>query len=203
MTKLLTLTTAAVLAASSIAEAQPADTTHISREPLFTARDAWVAAGFVAGTFALYPADRYFARKLQSPGNQSNRFLRNTAADFRWMGTPGSLYIGASMYAVGRLAKIDRMADLGLHGTEALFIASGTVDLVKGLAGRARPYADIKDPRNFGLARGFKQGDQYRSVPSGHSAMGFAAAAAVTSETSKWWPDATWYIAPVMYGGAT
>ena len=203
MTKLLTLTTAAVLAASSIAEAQPADTTHISREPLFTARDAWVAAGFVAGTFALYPADRYFARKLQSPGNQENRFLRNTAADFRWMGTPGSLYIGASMYAVGRLAKIDRMADLGLHGTEALFIASGTVDLVKGLAGRARPYADIKDPRNFGLARGFKQGDQYRSFPSGHSAMGFAAAAAVTSETSKWWPDATWYIAPVMYGGAT
>ena len=33
--------------------------------------------------------------------------------------------------------------------------------------------------------------------------MGFAAAAAVTSETSKWWPNSTWYIAPVMYGGAT
>jgi membrane-associated phospholipid phosphatase len=33
--------------------------------------------------------------------------------------------------------------------------------------------------------------------------MGFAAAAAVTSETSKWWPNATWVIAPVMYGGAT
>ena len=33
--------------------------------------------------------------------------------------------------------------------------------------------------------------------------MGFAAAAAVTSETSNWWPGSTWYIAPIMYGGAT
>lgn len=203
MTKLLTLTTAVALAASSIAEAQPADTTHISHDPLFTSKDAWVAAGFVAGTLALYPADRYFARKLQSPGNQENRFLHNAAADFRFMGTPGSMIIGVSMYGVGRLAKVDRMADLGLHGTEALLIASGTVDLVKGLAGRARPNANIDDARNFAFGRGFKQSNSYRSFPSGHSAMGFAAAAAVTSETSKWWPNSTWYIAPVMYGGAT
>jgi membrane-associated phospholipid phosphatase len=204
VTKLLTLTTAVALAAASVAEAQPADTTHVSREPLFTARDAWVAAGFVAGTIAMYPADRYFARKLQTPGNQENRFLSNTAADFRFMGTPGSLYIGVGMYAVGRLAKVDRMADLGLHGTEALFIAQGTVNLIKGMAGRGRPRLDIEDENDFKFGRGFKHGnDNYRSFPSGHSAMGFAAAAAVTSETSKWWPSSTWYIAPIMYGGAT
>jgi len=184
--KLLTLTTVFALAASSVAEAQPADTTHISREPLFTARDAWVAAGFVAGTIAMYPADRYFARKLQSPGNQENQFLQNTAADFRFMGTPGSLIIGVSMYGVGRLAKIDRMADLGLHGTEALFVAQGVTNLIKGAAGRARPRLDIKDERNFKFGRGFKSSDDFRSFPSGHSALGFAAAAAVTSETSKW-----------------
>ena len=94
MTKLLTLTTAVALTATtfgSVAKAQPADTTHISREPLFTASDAWIAAGFVVGTVAMYPADRYFARKLQSPGNQENRFLSNAATDFRFMGTPGSL----------------------------------------------------------------------------------------------------------------
>ena len=207
MTKLLSLTTGLALAlpgVSSVASAQPADTTHISTEPLFTARDAWVAAGFAAATVALYPADRYFARKLQTPGNQENQFLQNTAADFRFMGTPGSLYIGIGMYAVGRIGKIDRMADLGLHGTEALFVASTTVNVIKGLAGRARPEADIRDERNFVFARGFKKNsDLYRSFPSGHSAMGFAAAAAVTSETSKWWPQSTWYIAPVMYGGAT
>ena len=207
MTKLLNLTTGLVLAATSlaaVADAQPADTTHISRKPLFTGRDAWIAAGFVAGTIALYPADRYFARKLQTPGNQENRFLRNTAADFNFIGTPGSLYIGVGIYTVGRLAKVDRMADLGLHGTEALFVAQGAVNLIKGMAGRGRPLLDIEDERNFKFGRGFKHGnDAYRSFPSGHSALGFAAASAVTAETSMWWPNSTWYIAPIMYGGAT
>ena len=94
MKKLLTWTTGFVIAASSIVPAQPTDTTKISTEPLFTARDAWVAAGFVAGTVALYPADRYFARKLQSPGNQENRFLGDAASGLRFMGTPGSMIIG-------------------------------------------------------------------------------------------------------------
>jgi membrane-associated phospholipid phosphatase len=186
-----------------VASAQPADTTHISTEPLFTARDAWVAVGFLAGTVALYPADQYFARKLQTPHNQENQFLQNTATDFRFMGTPGSLVIGIGMYAVGRIGRIDRMADLGLHGTEALFLAGGTVYVIKGIAGRSRPELDIEKERSFVFARGFKKGDEYQSFPSGHSALGFAAAAAVTSETSKWWPKSTWYIAPVMYGGAT
>ena len=202
--KALTIATVLTLAAGSIGAAQPADTTHISREPLFTGRDAWVAAGFIVGTVAMYPADRHFARKLQTPGNQENRFLRDAASGFRFMGTPGSMIIGVSMYGVGRIAKIDRMADLGLHGTEALIIATQTVGLIKGVAGRARPEVSIDDERNFRFGRGFgKNSDHYRSFPSGHSAMGFAAAAAVTSETSKWWPKSTWYIAPVMYGGAT
>jgi len=205
--KLLILTTGlglAVATAAPVAQAQPADTTHISHDPLFTTKDAWIAMGFVAGTIAMYPADRYFARKLQSPGNQENQFLQNVATDFRFMGTPGSLYIGVGMYAVGRVARIDRMADLGLHGTEALLLASSTVYLVKGIAGRARPAVSIDNERSFVLARGFKSGnDLYRSFPSGHSAMGFAAAAAVTSETSKWWPGSTWIIGPLMYGGAT
>ena len=204
MTRRLNLTIAVLLTASSYATAQPADTTTISREPLFTSRDAWIAAAFVGGSIAMYPADRYFARKLQSPGNQENRFLENAASGFRFMGTPGSMIIGVSMYGVGRVAKVDRMADLGLHGTEALLIAQNVVGLVKGMAGRARPEVTIEDERNFRFGRGFgKRKDLYRSFPSGHSAMGFAAAAAVTSETSKWWPNSTWYIAPIMYGGAT
>jgi len=202
--KLLTWTSAVMLAASSVAVAQPTDTTKISREPLFTSRDAWIAAGFIAGTVAMYPADRYFARKLQSPHNQENRFLSGAATDLRFMGTPGSMIIGVTMYGAGRLARVDRMADLGLHGTEALLIAQGTVGILKGLAGRARPEVSIEDERSFRLGRGFRDPtDHYRSFPSGHSAMGFAAAAAVTSETSNWWPNSTWFIAPVMYGGAT
>jgi membrane-associated phospholipid phosphatase len=194
-------TTAASLASPVVA--QPVDTTKVSTEPLFTIRDLWIAGGFVATTIALYPADRALARSIQRDPLQNNHFLNESADFFDFMGTKGSVYIGASMYAVGRLTRIERMADLGLHGTEALFLAQSLVKLVKGLAGRARPQLDIEDPRSFKLGRGFGDQDNYRAFPSGHAGMAFAAAAAVTSETSKWWPKSIWYIAPLMYGGAT
>jgi membrane-associated phospholipid phosphatase len=194
-------TTAVSLASPVVA--QPTDTTKVSTEPLFTVRDLWIAGGFVATTIALYPADRALARSIQREPLQNNHFLNESADFFDFMGTKGSVYIGVSMYAVGRLTRIERMADLGLHGTEALFLAQSLVKLVKGLAGRARPQLDIENPRSFKFGRGFGDKEEYRAFPSGHAGMAFAAAAAVSSETSKWWPRSTWYIAPVMYGGAS
>ena len=182
--------------------AQPVDTTKVSTAPLFTARDLWVAGGFALATVALYPADRSLARSIRREPLQNNHFLNESADVFDFMGTKGSVYIGTSMYVVGRLAGIERLADLGLHGTESLFLAQALVKLVKGLAGSARPQVNIEDPRSFKLGRGFNDRDNYRSFPSGHAGMAFAAAAAVTSETSMWWPKSTWYIAPIMYGGA-
>ena len=194
---------AAALLQAPAAAAQPADTTKVSPDPLFTKRDAVAAGLFVAATAAMFPLDRYAADRAQSEWAQENRFLRNRARDLRYLGTPGSTYIGAGMYVIGRLGRVERMADLGLHGTEALIIAREAVNIVKGIAGRGRPLLDTDDPDNFELGRGFRKGsDDHRSFPSGHSAMGFAAAAAVTAETTKWWPHLRWYIAPVMYGGA-
>jgi membrane-associated phospholipid phosphatase len=42
----------------------------------------------------------------------------------------------------------------------------------------------------------------YRSFPSGHATSAFAAAAAVSSETSRWWPETRWIIGPILYTGA-
>jgi membrane-associated phospholipid phosphatase len=133
---------------------------------------------------------------------QENRWLQRSAVGFRTIAVPGAVIIGVSMYTAGRLAKNDRLADLGLHGTEALFIGEGTASLLKGIFGRARPFVDIKNPNDYQLFRGFKSDTRYRSFPSGHTVAGFAAAAAVTAETSRWWPNSVWYIGPAMYGGA-
>ena len=90
------------------------------------------------------------------------------------------------------------MADLGLHGTEAIIAGLLVTNIIKITAGRQRPYVDIDKPHDFGFMRGWNQ-EQYRSFPSGHSLIGFAAASAVVEETRRWWPQSVWYIAPAMY----
>ena len=202
---LASLTLVATLAAGGLAGrpalAQPADTTRQSSRPLFTSRDAVAAGLFALGTIAVIPLDRPAAERLQDPQRQENRFLRHQATNVRLIAEPGSLIIGGTLYAAGRLSGNRRMADLGLHGTEAIVVGLGVVDVIKVLAGRARPYVDLEDPRDFKLGRGLRR-EQYRSFPSGHTVMAFSAAAAVTSGASRWWPRPRWYVGPATYGGA-
>jgi membrane-associated phospholipid phosphatase len=191
----------AVIVAPAVAHAQPSDTSRISTRPLFTPTDAWVAGAWVVGTLAMHPFDKGLARRLQTPGAQERRFVRQQATNLRVLGAPGTVIIGATMYGAGRAFGNERMADLGLHGTEAILIGLGVTAIGKSVAGRQRPYADVDDPANWGWGRGFRE-DEYRSFPSGHSTMGFAAAAAVSAETVRWWPKTRWLIGPTMYTGA-
>jgi len=181
--------------------AQPVDTTRVSVAPLFTKSDAFVAAGFALATFAAAPLDKHFADRLQNLASKESRFLTNAADFFNFMGSPAPYFIGPGLYAIGRISGNKEMADLGLHGSEAVAIGTIIITVTKGTAGRARPYQDPDNPRNFKLNRGWKH-EEYRSFPSGHSVAGFAAASAVTAETSRWWPKSTWYVGSVMYGGA-
>jgi membrane-associated phospholipid phosphatase len=89
-----------------------------------------------------------------------------------------------------------------LHGTEALVVGEVSAGLLKGLVGRQRPFVTPLDPSSYQLGRGFRGGNDYRSFPSGHSVAAFAAAAAVTSETTRNDPHSTWIVAPILYGGA-
>ena len=80
-------------------------------------------------------------------------------------------------------------------------LAAGFVGLT--LLGRSRPYVTADpNPSDFRFGRGFS-GEDRTSFPSGHTTVAFAAAASVTSEVQRIWPGHTWFVAPVMYGGAT
>lgn len=173
-----------------------------SDDPIVKGRDALLAGAFALGAIAIAPVDRYFAENLQNPRNQENRILRYTAESLNWVAHPGSWIIGSGLYAHGLLRDDRETAALGLHGLEAIAVGSAVAGIIKVAAGRARPYMDVNRPHDFGFGRGLTD-KQYRSFPSGHTVAGFAAATVVTSETARWWPDAKWYIAPVMYGGAT
>ena len=133
----------------------------------------------------------------------ANRNLKRASTAIRFFGGPGPFIIGSSMYVVGRAAHVPRMADLAVHGTEAVIVGAVTSGVLKVLLGRARPYiSSDTNPRNFGFVRGRKGGD-YQSFPSGHTTAAFAAASAVTSEAERMWPHHFWLVAPVMFGGAT
>ena len=173
-------------------------------QPMFGARDAWYAAGFVGGTIALTPFDSRMAHWFERPALQNDPNIIHAASFFRWTGDPGSIIIGATMYGVGRLFGQNRLADLGLHGTESIIVAGILTSGIKLTAGRARPYlSGDNHPGDFQLFRGLTKGDGYQAFPSGHAMAAFAAASAVTAETSRWWPGSAWVIGPAMYGGAT
>jgi hypothetical protein len=187
--------TAAPVAAQT-AEGPPA-------KSLFTWRDALLLGGLTIATAAVAPIDQAVADRLRDSTVQENRVISTLSGIVRDIATPYSVYIGVSLYAYGRLASDERVADLGLHGTEALAIGAVMGSLLKGLFGRERPFVK-RDPHSYKFGRGFRgpQAEQYRSMPSGHTISAFAAAAAVTSETRRWWRSSEVYIGPLMYSGA-
>ncbi|HXT16770.1 MAG TPA: phosphatase PAP2 family protein [Gemmatimonadaceae bacterium] len=206
MKSLCSLLLAATLAAPLVPlvpAAAQVDTIRPSHS-LFTWRDGVLAAGFAVATVAIRPLDKAAANVLQNPYRQKNRVFKTAATIVRDVAQPGSYVIGASMFAAGKATHSERLAEVGLHGTEALAIGALFADGLKYTFGRARPFVDtVPNPDNWQLFRGTKGGN-YQSFPSGHTTAAFAAAAAVSAETSRWYPELTYFlIGPVMYGGAT
>ena len=201
VTMRFTLTLLAALSLSTTTAFAQADTVG-PPIPLFTYRDAVLAGSVAVVTMLARPFDDHFAARLQDSSTQANRKLQNLATFVRQTAAPGSYVIGGTMYVAGRLSKNERLADLGWHGTEALIVGEVVAVVLKGTVGRQRPHVQPRDPNSFKLFRGFGGDDAYRSFPSGHATAAFAAAAAVSSETSRWWPDSRWIIGPVLYGGA-
>ena len=180
----------------------PDSATVRKHKKLFTHRDVVMAGMWAGTTILLTPLDKHLAHELQDSSVQANRFLRTASKRVEFIASPGAYFIGGSLYVAGRLTGHPRIADLGWHGTEAVMMGELTSYLIKGTVGRARPFVAVDDPDDFKFGRGFSSAE-WRSFPSGHSTTAFAAAAAVTDETTLWWPKSTWIIGPMMYGGAT
>lgn len=175
----------------------------IARSRLFTRSDAVLGAGFVLAVAAAAPFDRGLALESQEAELQTNRLVGTTATGFRVLGDPGAILLGASLFVGGRLSHRPRAADVGLHITEAVVLSGVATSLVKGVAGRARPYVvGDRRPGDFALWRGFVRGGPYSSFPSGHTTVAFAAAAVATDEIGRLWPNRQRIAGTVLYGSA-
>ncbi|MDB4887829.1 MAG: phosphoesterase PA-phosphatase related protein [Gemmatimonadetes bacterium] len=189
-----------LLVSTTVAPALQAQADSTRSRPLFTTGDAALVAGILLGARLIHPLDEHYRLRLQDSSTQANKKLQTLSAAVRVIAAPGAYIIGGTLYGAGRLAKNPKLARLGLHGTEALIVGEITATTLKGLIGRARPYVGA-GPDDYGFMRGFSN-NAFKSFPSGHSVAAFAAAAAVTSETSRNAPSTRWIVGTAMYGGA-
>jgi len=180
---------------------QHADSSRAQHPPLFTRRDRWLAGAFAVATVAVMPFDQPITEEFRDPWPQQRAVLHHLADGFNFIGSPGVLVGGVAAYGIGRVTGSRRMGAMGLYSTEAIVVSGAGTGLIKGIAGRARPYLNDNDPDSFVLDRGFHGGDS--SFPSGHATAAFATAAVVSGESARWWPNAARVITPAAYGSAT
>jgi membrane-associated phospholipid phosphatase len=106
---------------------------------------------------------------------------------------------GLAIYGIARLGHAPAAADIALHATEAVVLASLSSQLIRGPLGRSRPSeTGSTDQYDFHFFEGFGN-FQYRAFPSIHSSSGFAAASAIVAETRRRKPAALPYVAAVAY----
>ena len=181
---------------SSALAAQPADTTHRSSKPLFTGRDAYIIGGMTAASILLIQVDKPIIRRIQ---RDTSRFLNESAEKLKYINEKSLLAVDVLLYGVGRIGHMERLADIGLHGSEAIAVSSVVSTLIKSTTGRPRPKTSGQDPFAFKPNKGWTDGS-YRSYPSLHQAGSLAFAAALVTETQISWPEKTKFVAPVAYG---
>ena len=148
------------------------------------------------------PADQWLRNEVEQRHVQSSASAHTVANDFSLLGDPGTVILSVGTYAVGRIAGSHTVSEVGLHATEALLLSAAATELVKGVAGRDRPYVVPPDADEFSLMRGFT-GAGRTSFPSGHTSAAFALAAVVDEEGAVNWPHAARIVTPVTYGLAS
>ena len=132
----------------------------------------------------LYDADRAIAAALQSPALQQNAALHAIGAAFNWWGGPGVIWFAAILWLGGRALKRPLVSTIGLRGAEGIAVASAISGILKGFAGRARPFVTPDEPWHWSFLHGWTDA-KYFSMPSGHTTATFAFAAAITIASAR------------------
>lgn len=150
---------------------------------------------------AVMPADRWMQRTMQRAWVQESPLLAHSADAFNAFGSPGVVIGSAALYAAGWASGRRDVARLGLRTGEAI-IASGVVTgALKGMAGRARPYASPQRPGDWRLFSGTRDGAR-QSFPSGHTTAAFAFASAMHRELRVSHPQTASWAGPALYAAA-
>jgi len=162
---------------------------------------AAAALGVTAASIA--PLAFSITKRLRSPDLLRCTAWRNGAMVFDWYGAPGARAVGPLLAVAGSVTRNPTLSDIGIHVSESYAAAAVAVFIVKGVAGRARPYTvSSESAYDFELGRGFPHREPYSSFPSGHATGSFAFASSITVEAARRWPERKVLVGALAYGGA-
>ena len=188
----------ALLMTAQVASAQETDTTSRGDKTFLTRRDL-VTAGIALGASALVSIwDTDIAQASQKgwyrePG--TIRFSQRVSKVNETTLTVGGIVV----YGVARLTRSRTVADVALHATESVVLASVASQLIRGPLGRSRPFV-TKDSNqyDFSFGKGFRSFPN-RAFPSIHTSSSMAVATVLAMETHRRRPGATPFVAPVLF----
>ena len=188
----------ALLLVADTARAQTTDTTSRGDKTFLTRRDLAIS-GIALGTAALLSVwDRDIA-----VASRESRYQDSSVVNFANRASKvneTTLTVGGILiYGIGRLTKSRTTADIALHATESVVLASVASQLIRGPLGRTRPWVTADTNQyDFHAFRGFRQ-FKHRAFPSIHTSSSMAVATALSMETHRRHPRATPYVAPVLF----
>ncbi len=130
----------------------------------------------------VWRVDAALQRSLQSARADDGPAVVAATRALNWWGGTGVIVFAAVLWLGGRLAGIRPAAIIGLRGAEGIAIASALSGIIKGLAGRSRPFLAPGEPWQWDFNHGWSDA-RYFSMPSGHTTatMAFAVAAAIAA----------------------
>ena len=177
--------------------AQSSDTTSRGDKTFLTRRDL-VTGGLALGTAALISIwDTDIAQSSQTSRFQDSSVIRfaNRASKVN----ETTLTVGGILiYGVGRLTKSRTTADVALHATESVILASVASQLIRGPLGRTRPHVtNDSNQYDFQPFKGFGN-FKNRAFPSIHTSSSMAVATVLAMETHRRKPGATPIVAPLL-----
>ncbi|MBA4071148.1 MAG: hypothetical protein C0497_04820 [Gemmatimonas sp.] len=164
-------------------------------------KDAERLGVFTLAAVAAMPLDRDGQRLMQRRWVQDSPVFSSTADVFNAYGSPGVLAGSAALYAAGWATGRPDLARLGMRAGEAIAVSGMLTGSIKGVAGRARPYASPGESGDFRLMSGVNDGAR-QSFPSGHATAAFAFAAAMDRELRRSHPKVARWAGPSLYAAA-
>jgi membrane-associated phospholipid phosphatase len=195
------LASLSVLLAAQSVSAQVADTASHGDKTFLTKRDLAISGVALGATALLSIWDPDIAKASQGSQYQSES-LHRLALNISKVNETTLTIAGIATWGVARLVKSPDVADIALHATESVVLASVASQLIRGPLGRTRPnYAGDTAQYNFHFFQGFSA-FKYRAFPSIHTSSSMAVATALTMELHQRHQKVTPFVAPVLFAAA-